>query len=384
MGRHALWTELGIARRGADGVHRIRALPADPIFAEHFLARGLAPGDCVIGVATATTPQRSWVPVDGTSTARLQTLLREGTRAPFQKVDENERNKSGAAKAQGNLIVPVSVAESPLSWAYSLPGMGANGVRALLRATADAAAANARACDATVGAMSGDRDALAGRREHHVEAAAALRRQVESLRAATTRAAADAEERAAAQGAKHTSASGDARLRLQDLKACTGTALTVAVARKAARSRARARQQSGTEKLWRRLPQDTDLPRPVVELTTGATGSFHTPETVVSCASIDLQTLPFVSAGHSGRHPSIMRTIYDAGFQTALHAVKKVLQGLMDSYAGDETHPGTPTFRVNIGSPDGRYRATYRGRLLRQGSAQVGGLHREAPRARGT
>ena len=29
----------------------------------------------------------------------------------------------------------------------------------------------------------------------------------------------------------------------------------------------------------------------------------------------------------------------------------------MDSYAGDETHPGTPTFRVNIGSPDGRYRA---------------------------
>ena len=196
-------------------------------------------------------------------------------------------------------------------------------MRALLRATADAAAANARACDATVGAMLEDRDALASHREHHVEAAAALRRQAETLRPATTRAAADAVERAEIQGAKHTSASGDARLR-QDLKACTGTALTVAVARKAARSRARARQQSGTERLWRRLPQDTDLPRPIVELTTGATGSFHTPETVVSCASIDLQTLPFVSAGiHSGRHPSIIqRTIYDAGFQTAPRAVK--------------------------------------------------------------
>ena len=234
--------------------------------------------------------------------------------------------------------------------------MGANGVRALLQAIADAAAANARACDATLGAMLEDRDALAGRREHHSDAAAALRRQAETLRPATTRAAADAVERAATEGAKHTSASGDARLR-QDLKACTGTALTVAVARKAARSRARARQQSGTERLWRRLPQDTDLPRPIVELTTGATGSFRTPETV-SCDSIDLRILPFVSAGiHSGRHPSIVqRTIFDAGFQTALHAVK-VLQDLMDSYAVDETHPGTPIFRVNIGSPEGRYRA---------------------------
>ena len=195
-------------------------------------------------------------------------------------------------------------------------------------------------------------------REHHADAAAALRRQVETLRPATTRAAADAVERAATKGAKPTSASSDARLR-QDFKACTGTALTVAVARKAARSRARARQQSGTERLWRRLPQDADLPRPIVELTTGATGSFHTPETVVSCASIDLWTLPFVSAGiHCGHHPSIiLRTIFDAGFQTALHAVKKVLQDLLDSYAGDETHPGTPTFRVNIGSPDGRHRA---------------------------
>ena len=358
VGRHALWTELGIARRGSDGVHRIRALPADPIFAEHFLARGLAPGDRVIGIATATTPQRSWVPVEGASTARLQTLLREGTRALFQKVDESERNRSGSARAQGDPIIPVSVAESPLSGAYSLPGMGANGVRALLRATADAAAANARACDATVGAMPEDRDALAGRREHHADAAAALRRQAATLRPATTRAAAEQVERAATQGAKFTSASGDARLR-QDLKACTGTALTVAVARKAARSRVRARQQANTERLWKRLPSDTDLPRPIIEITTGATGSFHKPETVVSCDSIDLTSLPFVNASiHSGRHPSIIqRTIFDAGFQTALHAVKKVLQDLMDAYAGDEPHPGTPTFRINLGSPHGRYRA---------------------------
>ena len=200
--------------------------------------------------------------------------------------------------------------------------MGANGVRALLRATADAAAANARACDATLGAMPEDRDVLAGRREHHSNAAAALRRQAETLRPATARAAADAVERAETEGAKHTRASGDARLR-QDLTACTGTALSGGGAKGGSQSRRRARQQSGTERLWRRLPQDTDLLRPIVELTTGATGSFRTPETVVSCDSIDLQTLPFVSAGtHSGRHPSIFqRTIFDAGFQTALHAV---------------------------------------------------------------
>ena len=143
----------------------------------------------------------------------------------FEKVDENERTRSGAARAPGNPVVPLGIAESPLSWAYGLPGMGANGVRALLRANADAAAANARACDATVGAMPEDRDAFAGRREHHAEAAAALRRQAETLRPATIRAAANAVERAATEGAKHTSASGDARLR-QDLKACTGTALS--------------------------------------------------------------------------------------------------------------------------------------------------------------
>ena len=226
----------------------------------------------------------------------------------FEKVDENERTRSGAARAPGDPVVPLGVAESLLSGAYGLPGMGANGVRALLRATFHAAAANARACDATVGAMPEDQDALAGRREHHADAAAALRRQAETLRPATARAAANAVERAATEGAKHTSASGETRLR-QDLKACTGTALTVAVARKAARSRARARQQSGTERLWRRLAQDTDLPRPIVELTTGATGSFCAPETVMSCDSIDLRTLLFVSAGiHSGSHPSIIRT----------------------------------------------------------------------------
>ena len=66
-----------------------------------------------------------------------------------------------------------------------------------------------------------------------------------------------------------------------------------------------------------------------------------------------------MSAGiHSGRRPSIIqRTFFDAGFQAALHAVKKVFQDFMDSYAGDGAHHGTPTFRVNIGSPDGRYRA---------------------------
>ena len=39
------------------------------------------------GLATATTPPRSWVPVEGTSTARLQTLFREGTRALFHPCD---------------------------------------------------------------------------------------------------------------------------------------------------------------------------------------------------------------------------------------------------------------------------------------------------------
>ena len=70
-------------------------------------------------------------------------------------------------------------------------------------------------------------------------------------------------------------------------------------------------------------------------------------------------SLQTVSASiHSGRHPSIIqRTTFDAGFQTALHAVKKVLQDLMDAYAEDEPHPGTPTFRINLGSPHGRYRA---------------------------
>ena len=312
----------------------------------------------MVGIATATTPGRAWIPVDGISTARLQTLLREGTRILFEKVDENERTQSGAARAPGNPVVPLGIAESPLSGAYSLPGTEANGVRALARATADAAAANARACDATLGAMQEDRDALAGRREHHADAAATLRRQAETLRPATAREAANVVERAANERAKHTSASGDARLR-PDLKACTGTALTVAVAQKAARSRARACQRSGAERLWRRLPPDKDLPRPIVELTTGATGTFRTPETVVSCDSIDLRALPFVSAGiHSGRHPSIVqRTIFDAGFQTALHPVKKVLQDLMDPYAGDETHPGTPTLSINIGSPEMRYRA---------------------------
>ena len=358
VGRHVLWTELGVSRRSADGMHRIRTLPSDPIFAEYVITCGLAPGDRAVGIATATTPGRAWIPVEGTSTPRLQTLLREGTRMLYEVVDENERSRSGAARAPGDPVVPLGIAESPLSGAYNLPGMGANGVRALLRATSDAAAANARACDATLGAMPEDRDALASRREHHSNAAAALRRQAETLRPTTARAAADAVERAATEGAKHTSASGDARLR-QDLKACTSTALTAAVARKAARSRARARQQTGTERLWRRPPQDTDLPRPIVDLTTGATGAFRTPQTVVSCDSIDLRTLPFVTACiHSGRHPSIIqRTIFGTGFQTALHAVRKVLQELMDSYAGDGTHPGTPIFKVNIGSPDGRYRA---------------------------
>ena len=252
----------------------------------------------------------------------------------------------------------MSVAESPLSGAYSLPGMGASGVRALLRATADAAAANARACDATVGAMPPDREALVGRRERHAEAAAALRQQAATLRPATTRAAAEQVARVASQGAKFTSTTGDARLR-QDLKACTGTALTVAVARKAARNRARARQQANTARRWKRLPADTNLPRPTIEITTGATESFHEPQTMVSCEDIDLTSLPIVNANiHSGRHPSIIqRTIFDAGFQTALHAAKKVLQDLMDAYAGDEPHPGTPTFRINLGSPHGLYRA---------------------------
>ena len=273
VGRRTLWTELGIARRGSDGVHRIRAFPADPIFAERFLARGLVPGDRVIGVATATTPQRSWVPVEGTSTARLQTLLREGTRALFQKVDGNERNRSGAARARGP-DHPRECRRVATLWGIQPPRNG--GQR---RAGAFARDRGRR-----------DRGALAGRQGHHVEVAAALRRQAETLRLATTRSAAEAVERAATQGAKFTSASGDARLR-QDLKACTSTALTVAVARKAARSRARARQQSGTERLWRRLLQDTDLTRPIVEVTMGATVSFPKPETVVSCASIDLQTL---------------------------------------------------------------------------------------------
>ena len=80
---------------------------------------------------------------------------------------------------------------------------------------------------------------------------------------------------------------------------------------------------------------------------------------MVSCENIDLASLPIVNANiHSGRHPSIIqRTIFDAGFQTALHAAKKVLQDLMDAYAGDEPHPGTPTFRINLGSTHGRYRA---------------------------
>ena len=228
-------------------------------------------------------------------------------------------------------------------------------MRALLRATADAAAANARACDTTLGAMPEERDTLAGRREHHADAAAVLRRQAETLRLATARAAAEAVERATTEGAKHTSASGDARLR-QGFKACT-VALTVAVARKAARSRARARQQSGTERLWQRLPQDTDLSR---EFTTGATGSFHTPETMVSCDSIDLRILPFVSAGiHSGRQlaSSSGRSSMRGSRRHFTPSMRKVLQDFMDSYAGNETHPGIPTFRVNTGSPEGRYRA---------------------------
>ena len=252
----------------------------------------------------------------------------------------------------------LGVAGSPLSGAYSLPGMGANGVRALLRATADAAAANARPCDATLGAMPEDWDAHRswGR---HADAAAALRRQVETLRPATARAAADAVERAATEGAKHTSASGDARLR-RDLKACTGTALTAAVARKACavapeRVSSLALRGFGGGCLRTLTSRARSSSSPRVR----PAPSVHTPETVVSCDSIDLRTPPFVSAGiHSGRHPSIIqRTIFDAGFQTALHAVKKVLQDLMDSYAGDETHQGIPTLRVNIGSPDGRYRA---------------------------
>ena len=59
VGRHALWTELGVSRRGADDARHIRTLPSGPIFAEHFIARGLAPGDHVVGIATATTPGRS-------------------------------------------------------------------------------------------------------------------------------------------------------------------------------------------------------------------------------------------------------------------------------------------------------------------------------------
>eukprot|EP00919_Chromeraceae_sp_WS-2016_P061059 GHVR01144845.1.p1 GENE.GHVR01144845.1~~GHVR01144845.1.p1 ORF type:complete len:202 (-),score=27.40 GHVR01144845.1:166-771(-) len=117
--------------------------------------------------------------------------------------------------------------------------------------------------------------------------------------------------------------------------------------------------QANTARRWKRLPTDTNLPRPVIEITTGATGSFREPQTTVSCESIDLTSLPVVNANiHSGRHPSIIqRTIFDAGFQTALHAAKKVLQDLMDAYAGDEPHPGTPTFRINLGSTHGRYRA---------------------------
>ena len=102
-------------------MHRIRTLPSDPIFAEHFIARGLAPGGRVVGIATATTPGRSWIPVDGASPARLQTFLREGTRMLFQKVDENERARSGAARATGDPVVPLGVAESPFSGAYSFP-----------------------------------------------------------------------------------------------------------------------------------------------------------------------------------------------------------------------------------------------------------------------
>ena len=63
--------------------------------------------------------------MEGTSTSRLQMLLREGTRMLFEMVGESERTRSGAARAPGDPIVPLGVAESPLSGAYnSLPGWG--------------------------------------------------------------------------------------------------------------------------------------------------------------------------------------------------------------------------------------------------------------------
>lgn len=254
--------------------------------------------------------------------------------------------------------------------------MGPNAMRALIRATADAAAANAVACDRTAQATPEDRDGLAGRREGHVEAAEALRGQAAALRPATTRAAAEAVQRDAAGAARFTSRTGDARLR-RDLAAVGHTGLTVVSARRAARARARSAEYSMRPRVFKRAPEDA-FPKPRVRIITGATSGFRTEDDPICCDKLDVANFPFIqNEVHSGRHPQVVqRVIHDAAFQEVLHTVKRRLADSIDQLAVPDYVP-TITVRdptderrvavitVCISSERGQYRAIAVGFALR-------------------
>ena len=158
--------------------------------------------------------------------------------------------------------------------------------------------------------------------------------------------------------------------------------LTIAVARRAARSRARARDHVGAPKQWARFPADTDLPRPTIVIAAGGHSHFSSGETTIDCDRIALSTLPIVAAGlHSGRHPAVIqRTIFDASFQSVLHDVKSALTSGMDEYVewatseegrrGDVEPP--KTIEVGLRSEHGRYRAIALGFATRQALREEG------------
>ena len=385
---------LGAHLRCTDGTHRLRL--RDPVYTD----QGLEPGDRIVGIATDealfATPRNalavSWRPLDVHTSVTVRDMVGEAIGALVEVRPQSERDLfcqewSDPAEASPE----VRAAQAALgSGAFSSTAISEEGLRMLGVEASRALRTSARTRVRTSKAIPGDRAALSARRT-------AAEGQASSMEAAATSLATLGRRRPEPRGPpakRHTTATGDSRLR-SDFAAIarrranqpTEPGRTVPMARRAARSRARAKAQAAQRAalpyIERRLGEDEVPPRPKIHLVVQGLrpGSLldDTDQATPCQAVADLsayEPLP-VAPSHDGTHPRAMEAAVEApSFAEALRAVQVALDEAMGVYVGcndpgpspaaDDLDP--PVLHVGIQSEAGRLSAA----LARCASALLG------------